>query len=68
MEYDLGKNAHQGELIIRNGMGSIVEQRRLPDKKGRIELNLSNYENGLFFYEIRIDNKVERTGKIMVTK
>lgn len=65
--YDLsGLRAGNTRLIITNLVGSKVAVRPINGTSGKVSMDLSNLDSGIYFYSIEADGKIVSTKKLIV--
>jgi hypothetical protein len=55
-----------GKIILRNLLGSVVREVSLEKSDGRAVINTSDLKDGLYFYSISLNNKIEVTRKLVI--
>lgn len=55
-----------GKIVLRNLLGSVVHEVNLEKPEGKAVINTSNLIDGLYFYSVLINNKIEITRKLVI--
>lgn len=55
-----------GKIVLRNLLGSIIEEVNLERPEGKAVINTSDLKDGLYFYSVLLNNKVEVTRKLVI--
>jgi hypothetical protein len=65
IEYNIpsGKN---GKILLRNLLGIVVREIALEKQEGKAVINTIDLKDGLYFYSVLINNKVEVTRKLVI--
>ncbi len=67
IRYAVPNQYQKADLIIRNTLGVVVEKYSIPaGKNGKINVNVSDYNSGIYFYSIVADGRVLSTKKFVV--
>lgn len=65
--YDLsGFRANSARVVITNLVGSKVAARPINGTSGKVSIDLSNLDAGIYFYSIEADGKIVSTKKLIV--
>lgn len=65
LEYMIPDSA-KGKLVLRNLTGNLVREVYLEKSAGRIVINTFDLKDGLYFYSVLLNNRIELTRKLMV--
>jgi len=65
IEYDV-IFVKEAKLQIYNSIGAVVYTKTLEEKTDNVEVNVSDYKNGLYFCSLQIDGKLLNTKKILI--
>lgn len=65
IEYDI-LFVKEAEIKIYNSIGSVVYSRKLENKQDNIRVEVSNFDNGLYFCSLQIDGKLLNTKKVLI--
>lgn len=65
LEYMIPDGAN-GKLLLRNLTGNLVREVNLEKSAGKIVINTFDLKEGLYFYSVLLNNRVELTRKLMV--
>jgi hypothetical protein len=55
-----------GKIVLRNLIGNIVREVVFEKPEGRVVINTNELKDGLYFYSVLLNNKVEITRKLVV--
>lgn len=67
IKYAIPAQYRSADVIVRNTLGSIVNKYSVPTgKTGKLNVNVSNLNSGIYFYSIVADGKVLSTKKLVV--
>lgn len=67
IRYAVPNQYQKADLMIRNTLGVVVEKYNIPTgKNGKINVNVSDFNSGIYFYSIVADGKVLSTKKFVV--
>ena len=67
IRYAVPSQYKKADIIIRNTLGSVVAKYNVvTGKKGKIDLNVSDFNSGIYFYSIIADGRVLSTKKLVV--
>ena len=66
--YQLPPNHRRAYLNVYDVLGKEVYREEIEDPSGKIELNLRNYNSGLYFYSLTADDKKILTRRLIVNK
>jgi hypothetical protein len=56
----------EGKILVRNLVGNIVRAINLDKPEGKALINTSDLSDGLYFYSVMLNNKVELTRKLII--
>lgn len=65
IEYNIPAGSN-GKIILRNLLGTIVQEVSLDKQDGKAVINTNDLKDGLYFYSVILNNKVEVTRKLIV--
>ncbi|MCD4789716.1 MAG: T9SS type A sorting domain-containing protein [Bacteroidales bacterium] len=65
LNYDMNgvKNAR---LVIYNFLGSVVKEIEITNSYGNLKVNTSDFDEGIYFYSLLINNKALKTQKLII--
>ena len=66
LNYQLSKLTDNSKFELRNILGSVVKEIKLNSISGKRKIDISGLQNGVYFYTIRMDDKVVITNKIII--
>ena len=64
-DYSL-QSGNEGKLIIRNLLGSTVNEINLQGNSGNVTLNTSDLPDGIYFYTLLVNEQSRSTRKLIV--
>lgn len=64
-DYKINK-MYEAKFVISNIVGSITHSQLLNSTDGKLTLDLSDYENGIYFYSLVIDGETILTKKLVI--
>jgi hypothetical protein len=65
LDYDL-KDVNDTKLVIYNLLGSVVRDVHITDVIGKIKVNVSDLDEGIYFYSLLVNNETVKTQKLVV--
>jgi len=65
IEYKIPAGSN-GKIVVHNLLGSIVREENLDNQEGKIVLNTTDLKDGIYFYSVMLNNKVEVTRKLII--
>lgn len=68
ISYELPRNAMQASLVVRNLVGNVVHTQHIDPANNRVQLDTSNFPNGIYIYSLTIDNQVIQTKRLVVAR
>lgn len=66
MDYNLTGEVENASVEIINLLGSVVKEQQLHNGMGKLKINISELEPGIFFYFVTINKKAYLTRKLVV--
>ncbi len=66
--YILPEGLEIGELIVADISGRIVKQYEIKNNGGTIEINMNDYNAGVYFYSLMINDKMIETKRMLLLK
>lgn len=66
LDYQLSKLTDNSKFELRNILGSVVKEVKLNNTSGQRKIDISGLQNGVYFYNIQIDDKVVISNKIII--
>lgn len=67
-DYDMTSNAQTASVAIYNMMGQEVIRQELNLGDSRVNINVSDLTDGIYFYSLIVNNQVVKTNKLVVSK
>lgn len=61
-------NVGSGDLMITNNLGEVVLVNKLNGQSGKVQLDLTSFSSGIYFYQIRNGESSSVVRKMIVTK
>ena len=68
LNYSVSGTASAVEFSLRNILGSEVRHFQLLNNSGKITIDISNLENGIYFYSLKTNDKILVTRKLVIQK
>jgi hypothetical protein len=65
LEYVIPDGAN-GKLLLRNLTGKLVREVNLERTEGKVVISTNDLKDGLYFYSVLLNNRIELTRKLMV--
>lgn len=67
-DYQLTSKVNSAKIKIFNVLGSTVKEADIVGKDGKLSVNVSDLENGVYFYSVIINGEIYTTKKLIVRK
>jgi hypothetical protein len=67
VKYDINEYAQNGRIILYDMLGKKVKEVALADKEGTAKINVSDLNQGVYFYTFFVDDKAISTKKLVIT-
>jgi len=67
-DYKLGQATQNARIRINNLLGSTMQEIALDKSEGKTRIDISNLNNGVYFYSLMINNSVTTTRKFIVKR
>jgi hypothetical protein len=55
-----------GKIIIRNVVGNVVRELQTGNSQGKVQVDVSDLADGIYFYSLLVDGKTQATKKLVV--
>lgn len=68
IDYALNPESRNAKISIHNLLGSVVKEARLNDLSGKLTLDVSDLNEGFYFYSIIINNEVLETKRLVISR
>lgn len=68
ISYELPNNVYTGMFVMHNIAGSIVSEIELEENEGEIRLNSADFEKGVYFYSLMINDIALHTKRLVITQ
>lgn len=65
MDYDL-KDVNDAKLVVYNLLGGVVRDLQITDAIGKLKVNVTDLDDGIYFYSLLVKNETVRTQKLVV--
>jgi len=65
LDYDL-KDVNDAKLVIYNLLGSVVRDVQINDAIGKLKVNVSDMDDGIYFYSLLVNNETVKTQKLVI--
>ncbi|RLD52913.1 MAG: hypothetical protein DRJ05_16990, partial [Bacteroidetes bacterium] len=65
LDYDL-KDMNGAKLVVYNLLGSAVKDIQITEDIGKIKMDVTDLDEGIYFYSLLVDNKTVKTQKLVV--
>lgn len=66
--YQLKDNSKEAKIVIHNVLGSVAGEYILSSFENRLKVDMENYNPGVYFYSLYLDNEGVATKKLVVRK
>lgn len=66
IDYNIASNTKDAKIVIYNILGAVSKEVELTKDEGRIEINTSNLNPGVYFYSLQIDGVKESTKRLVI--
>lgn len=67
-DYVLPQSASSASIKIHNLLGAIVREVVLTDRSGKVTINISNLNDGVYFYSVIVNNQTIETKRLIVSR
>jgi hypothetical protein len=67
-DYVLPQSASNASIVIRNLLGAVVKEVVLTDRSGKATINVSDLNDGVYFYSIIVNNETIETKRLIVSR
>jgi hypothetical protein len=68
LTYILPENSIASEIVIRNAFGQVISKYSVDSKSNAIEINCSEFSNGVYFMTLIADDKIVVSEKLVISK
>ncbi len=68
INYTLDVTAKHAKITVSDILGKEVKQIPLNEKQGNVQINSNEFEAGVYFYSLKVDDKIITTKKLIITK
>ncbi len=65
LDYDL-KDVNGAKLVVYDLLGSVVKNVEVTDAIGKLKVNVSDLDDGVYFYSLLVKNETVKTQKLVV--
>ncbi len=66
--YQLPANASHASIRIHNLLGSVVKEVQLVGQRGKISMNVTDLNDGVYFYSVVVNNETYETKRLIVSR
>lgn len=66
IDYNLPAEVESASIKVMSLLGSVVKESNITDSMGKLRLNVSDLNSGVYFYSVVINSEVIRTEKLIV--
>ena len=67
-DFVLPNETISSSIKIHNLLGAIVKEEKITEKSGKITVNLSDLNDGVYFYSVEVNNETYVTKKLIVSR
>ncbi len=67
-DYTLPLSVNTASLKIHNLLGSIVKEQRISDRSGKITIDVSDLNEGFYFYSVQANNEILETKRLVISR
>ena len=67
-DYDLSSEAGNAMIVLFNMMGQEVKRQSIEGHFGTLALSVSDLSEGIYFYSLVVNNKTEKTSKLVISR
>ena len=68
LDYQLTPQVNDAQVKVYNVLGSVVREAELSRGTGKMRLDVSDLNNGIYFYSILVNNDVYQTKKLIIQR
>ncbi len=68
VDFHLNGTVKSAEIKIVNLVGKVVKTAQITDRQGSMKLDIQDLSEGLYFYTVLINGKIEKTKKLIVKR
>lgn len=65
-DYVLSRNILNAKIIIRTLLGSVIAERNIEGTQGKININIEEFVDGIYFYSLVLNSEIKLTKKLIV--
>ncbi len=66
IDYQMPNEVETASIRIMNILGSVVKEQQISNLAGRLRINVSDINSGVYFYSVVINDEIIRTEKLIV--
>ncbi len=66
IKYNIKENSTRGKIVFYDLLGKVEKEVVLNDKEGTAKINVSDFNEGIYFYSFFIDDKLIATKKLVI--
>jgi hypothetical protein len=67
-DYVLPQSASSASIKIHNLLGAVVREAVLTDRSGKATINISDLNDGVYFYSVIVNNETIETKRLIVSR
>ncbi len=67
-DYSFGSSASNATIAIYNMMGQEVLRSDISGESGKLSLNVSDLADGVYFYSLMVNGKIEKSSKLVIRR
>lgn len=68
IDYVLPQSSSSASIRIHNLLGAVVKEAVLTDRSGKTTINVTDLNDGVYFYSVIVDNETIETKRLIVTR
>jgi hypothetical protein len=65
-DYDISEISDNSKVVIYNLLGSAVKEVRIDNSFGSLKINTSDFNEGIYFYSLVVNNEPTKTQKLII--
>lgn len=66
IKYDMNQYAQKGKIILYDLLGKKLKEVNLTEKQGVVKVDVSEFNQGIYFYSFQVNNKVIAVKKMVI--
>jgi hypothetical protein len=68
MNYSLPAGINEATIKIHNLLGSVVKETSIMDESGKLTFNVSDLNEGIYFYSIAVNGETVQTKRLIISR